>query len=110
MALEEAHNQDQAPSKEKTKPSKDIMSKINSFGGLVGTVVKSGKRMYKDARYGRSGGFGSARKRKGNTEESIGDMSNFHQTRSTKSKKAPRRLGKNRRIGKVSKQRSRKTK
>eukprot|EP00210_Caulerpa_lentillifera_P005405 g5167.t1 len=92
LAIEEAHNQGPNPSKIKTKPT---------------TIVKSGKRMYKDAKYGRSGGFGPARKRKRNTDESTGDMSGFNQNRNQKSKKGAQRLGKNRRIGKISKQRSR---
>ena len=62
LALDEVHRAEAGPrrKKEKTLPA-----------------VKSRKRMYKDAKYGRSGGFGPARRGKGNTAESSGDMRAF---------------------------------
>lgn len=63
------------------------------------TPVKSKKRMYKDAKFGRSGGFGPARQRKRNTAESSSDMSRFPSKTN--------RPGKSRRMAKISKRRSR---
>ena len=61
-ALDEVHRAEATPRRKKAKTL---------------PAVKSKKRMYKDAKYGRSGGFGPARRGKGNTAESSGDMRAF---------------------------------
>lgn len=84
MAIEDVHKP--LPKSKKPKPT---------------TLVKSGKRIYKDAKYGRSGGFGPARNRKKNTSDTSGDMRSFP-TASLKKL----RPGKRRRLAQISKTRS----